>query len=200
MQVTNASTIDEDVDPPQITDVAAESMSGHIAIGPVIQINLIPRVQLNAELLLSSVGYDVTTTVTDEATEDDDAQFVSETFETTRAKFWDLNILPRYHFGPPTKPRFFVTGGVSMRSLAQERKSLTTTDAEGEVETADDDVDVAHTVIRGAVLGAGVQAQDDVGFKLELEFRYTRWFQRTFDTDFARSQRNQAQILVGLTF
>jgi hypothetical protein len=75
-----------------------------------------------------------------------------------------------------------------------------TTDDEGTLETADLDVQPAHTALRGMAIGAGVQIQDDVGFKLEIEFRYTRWFRRTFETDVVNSRKHQAEVLLGLTF
>ncbi len=197
-----ANTIETDIDvePFRTTEVFAESMSSHVGWGPVIQLNFTKRIALNVDLLHRGVGYDVTTTVTDEATDVEDAQFVSERFETGSAKFWDLTLLPRYRFGESGKPRPYVTAGFALRSLSKERGGVQTTDEEGNIETADLDVQPANSVLKGAVFGAGVQIQDDVGFKLELEFRYTRWFRRTFDTDFVRSRRNQAEILVGLTF
>lgn len=191
---------DTTVDPFRTTETVAESTSSHVGWGPVLQINFTRRIALNVDLLHRGVGYDVTTTVTDEATDVQDAQFVSERFETVSAKFWDLTLLPRYRFGDPGKPRPYVTGGFALRSLSKERGYVTTTDDEGNVETADLDLQPAHTAVRGAVFGAGVQIHDDVGFKLELEFRYTRWFRRTFETDFANSRKHQAEILLGLTF
>jgi opacity protein-like surface antigen len=196
----SAIDTDTDVEPFRTTEVLAESMSSHIGWGPVIQLNFTKRIALNVDLLHRGVGYDVTTTVIDEATDVEDAQFVSERFETVSAKFWDLTLLPRYRFGEQGKPRPYLTGGFALRSLSKERGGVQTTDDEGNVESADLEVQPANSVVRGAVFGAGVQIQDDVGFKLELEFRYTRWFRRTFDTEFAGSTRQQAEILVGLTF
>ena len=191
---------DTTVDPFRTTEASAESMSSHVGWGPVIQLNFTRRIALNVDLLHRGVGYDSTTTVIDEATDIDDAQFVSERSETISAKFWDLTLLPRYRFGEPGKPRPYVTGGFALRSLSKERGSVQTTDDEGNIETADLDVEPANSVVRGVAIGAGVQIQDDVGFKLELEFRYTRWFRQTFETGFANSRRHQAEILIGLTF
>jgi opacity protein-like surface antigen len=195
----SAFDTDTGVTPFRTTEVSAESMSSHVGWGPVLQLSFTKRIVLNVDLLHRGVGYDVTTVI-DEATDVDEAQFVSERFETISAKFWDLALLPRYRFGDPGKPRPYVTGGFALRSLSKERGSVQTTDEEGNFETADLDVQPANTVVRGAAIGAGVQIQDDVGFKLELEFRYTRWFRRTFDSGVANSMRNQAEILVGLTF
>lgn len=200
VEVGSAIDTDTAVNPFRTTEVAAESSSSHVGWGPVIQINFTRRIALNVDLLHRGVGYDVTTTVTDEATDVEDAQFVSDRFETVSAKFWDLVLLPRYRFGEPGKPRPYVTGGFALRSLSKERGSVQTTDDEGTVETADLDVQPAHTVVRGMAIGGGVQIQDDVGFKLEIEFRYTRWFRRTFETDFVNSKKHQAEVLLGLTF
>jgi opacity protein-like surface antigen len=195
-----ASDTDTTVNPFRTTEVVAESSSSHVGWGPVIQINFTRRIALNVDLLHRGVGYGVTTTDIDEATDVDDAQFVSERVETVAAKFWDLALLPRYRFAEPGKPRPYVTAGFALRSLSQERGSVQTTDDEGAVETADLDVQPAHTAVRGMAIGAGVQIQDDVGFKLEIEFRYTRWFRRTFETDVVNSRKHQAEVLLGLTF
>jgi opacity protein-like surface antigen len=200
MDATSGVDTDTTVEPFRTTEVVAESMSSHVGWGPAIQLNFTERIALNVDLLHRGVGYDTTTTVVDEATDVEDEQFVSERVETVSAKFWDLTILPRYRFGERGKPRPYVTGGFALRSLSKERGYVQTTDEEGNVESADLDLQPANTAVRGMVFGAGVQIQDDVGFKLELEFRHTRWFRRTFDTDFARSTRQQSEILIGLTF
>jgi hypothetical protein len=200
--IDGGSAIDTDssVVPFRTTEVFSESMSSHMGWGPVVQLYLPRRFALSVDLLHRGVGYDITTAVVDEATDTSDPQIVSEVFETNRAKFWDLVILPRYHFGDPGRPRAYLTSGFSLRSIAKTRGSLTTTDEEGNIEAADQDVQAAHTVIRGLAFGAGIQVEDDVGFKLEIEFRQTLWFRRTFEIDFANSRRHQSEILLGLTF
>jgi opacity protein-like surface antigen len=197
---STGSSTDTSVSPFRTTEGSGESTSGHVGWGPTLQLNFTRRISLNVDLLRRSVGYNSTTTVVDEATEDDDAQFVSERFETVSAKFWDLAVLPRYRFGAPDKPRFFLTGGMALRSLSNERGTVRITDEDRSSETEDLDVQAANSAVRGGVIGAGIQIRDDVGFKLELEFRYTRWFRRTFETSFANSQKHQTEILLGLTF
>lgn len=186
--------------PDRTTEANGESTSGRFGFGPVVQINLTKRISLNVDLMRRSVGYNATTTVTDEATSTTDAEFVSERTENITAKFWDLTLLPRYRFGEPGKRRPYINGGFALRSLSKERGTVQTTDADGDIDSEDLDVQSANSSIRGAAIGAGIQIQDDVGFKLELEFRYTRWFRRTFETVAANSNRNQAEVLLGLTF
>ena len=53
---------------------------------------------------------------------------------------------------------------------------------------------------RVVVIGGGVQFQDDVGLKVDLEVRYTRWLQKTFDAGPVQSNLNQGEFLLGLTF
>jgi opacity protein-like surface antigen len=196
----NSTTTDTARNPDRTTQISGTSNSGHVGWGPTLQLNFTQRISLNVDLLRSSVGYNATTTVNDEATDTQAAKFVSQRAERVTAKFWDLNILPRYRFGKPGKPRPYLTAGVAMRSLSKERGSAQTTDSNGVVDTADFSVPSSHSVVRGGVVGAGIQVHDDVGFKFELEGRYTRWFQRTFETDAVNSKRNQIEILVGLTF
>ncbi len=194
------TTTDTTRNPDRTTQVVGDSSSGHVGWGPVIQLNFTKRIQLNADLMRRSVAYNNKTTMGDAATSTQDAAFVSERDEFINAKYWDLNILPRYRFGQPGKARPYLTAGVAMRSLSKERGTVQTTDADGNTNSADLDVQSAHSSARGGVIGAGVLVHDDVGFKLEIEGRYTRWFQRTFETPGANSQRNQFEILVGLTF
>ena len=61
-------------------------------------------------------------------------------------------------------------------------------------------VDPTRRFSPGVIAGAGFQVEDEIGLKLEIEGRYTRWFQRAFDNGAIRTNMNQVEVMVGLTF
>ncbi len=50
------------------------------------------------------------------------------------------------------------------------------------------------------MLGAGLRLVADVGFKVDIETRYTRWGQRVIQFGGINSNQNQLEFMFGLTF
>ena len=57
-----------------------------------------------------------------------------------------------------------------------------------------------RSTIPGLTTGIGWQFRDEIGVKVDLELRYTRWLRRNFDSPTGQSNLNQAEFVLGFTF
>ena len=170
--------------------------------GAVVRFDLGERFGIGGDFSYRRGGYDSVIDVSEQITDDDDGDLILNTFTETRADFWDVPILGRYYMSDRSSqgPRLFATGGMAVRFVTSVSSQTEVTDDDGVTDTDTTPVDLANDSIFGAVMGFGMRASDDVGLKVDIEFRYTRWFNPIFQTGPANSNANQADIMVALTF
>jgi hypothetical protein len=76
----------------------------------------------------------------------------------------------------------------------------TTTTAPNGTETVDRNPIPTRKMIPGATAGFGLQFVDEFGIHVVPEFRYTRWFGKSFDTLAGRTRPNSLEFVISLTF
>jgi hypothetical protein len=159
------------------------------------------------DVLYKSVGYDsgvtVQTQLTDEEIADgDEPDFLSGNYERTRAKQWDMSLLLRYYHKHRDEegPRFYMSAGPALSTVSGIKSFYEQIYDEGLSDTNSIPIDPARTTVPGVVAAAGVQFRDDFNLKLELEGRYTHWFQRIFDAGLTRSNTDQVEALISFSF
>jgi hypothetical protein len=140
--------------------------------------------------------------VDDPDTEEEDERIIDEYFEQTDASHWDIPVMLRWHDSGPNEQlaRYFFGGGVAVRAVSGIKTYNEHTLPDGSVESNSDPAAPAHRVVPGLVASAGFEFGRDRGFKVTPEVRYTRWLMRTFDSNTTRSNPNQFEFLVGITF
>jgi len=67
------------------------------------------------------------------------------------------------------------------------------------VPVAEEPASPTNKTVIGAVAGAGYQFRGGRHARFTPQIRFTRWTKPTFDSGFARSQRNQIEFLIGIT-
>lgn len=188
--------------PPTVTDTLVESKGAPFTGGGSIRYDFSERLGVGADLLYRRGGYNFTITISEQITDSNStADLLLSTYQETRAHLWDIPILGRYYFkGRASNVRPYVTGGLAMR-FATGVSSITDVTDEDQVTNTDlTTVGPANDSTLGGVLGLGFRAADDVGVKVDVEFRYTRWADPIFQSGPANSNNNQADILVAFTF
>ena len=95
---------------------------------------------------------------------------------TSSESLWDFPLLVKYKF-PGVLARPYIAGGWTYRNLGDQ---------------------LSFSSSNGFVLSSGVRI-GLVLIKISPEFRFTRWDDSPSDPGF-RTNRNQAEILVGVTF
>ena len=129
--------------------------------------------------------------------------------ETTSARLWDIPLLFRYYTKSRFNrgPRVFFEGGAVVRRVTDINTSIETLSSttNPNVEDVTDCCDksparVANPNALGGAAGIGFQLIDDVGIRVVPGFRYTRWFSNAFDDPPTRSEKNQLEVTIALTF
>jgi len=129
--------------------------------------------------------------------------------ETTSARIWDIPVVLRYYTKGRRErgPRVFFEGGGVIRRVTNIKSSVGTTfsttdpDVEDREECCDKTaITPANSPALGGTVGIGFQVIDDVGIRLVPSFRYTRWFNNAFDNPPTRSEKQQLEVSLALTF
>lgn len=191
-------------DPPQMISISSESATKQVPVGPTVHLQFTDRWALTLDALYSRAGYDAVSTTETLPEGEEDPDFISELHERTRANFWDFPLLARYYLtGFREDPsRLYATGGVALRTVSGVSTfSELFIDEDGELSDTDrTPIEPSSAAVAGAVFGAGLRLQDEVGLKMDLEVRYTRWLQRAFDSNVARSSPNEGAVFVSFSF
>lgn len=199
----SATTLTSSSNPPLDTLEYSNNASKRFGGGPTIQFDFSPKLSLNADFLYRRLGYDAGRVVNTQATDKEKAKFVSGDYERTRGDLWDVPVMMRYYRGPVEDEegrRSFVAGGIALRTLSGIRSFNQRVNDKGLSDSTTAPATPLRSTVPGVVVGAGWQFRDEVGVKVDLELRYTRWLQRLFDARTAQSNANQAEILIGFTF
>ncbi len=190
------------------TEYQTTGASSRIGYGITIQARITDHFYVDLSGLLRRIGYQLTTTVSTTTTSvlngtTYPVTTTTSAHEDTRARLIDIPFLVRYYGTGkrPTSPRWFLEAGGAWRLANDIRTSLDTTDASGIVTCCTFTPTVPqHRSSVGAVAGAGIQFVDEFGIHVVPEVRYTRWINPTFDDLTTRSQRNQVEAAISLTF
>jgi opacity protein-like surface antigen len=190
-------------DPPTVTDTLVESKGVPFTGGGSIRYDFSERVGAGVDILYRRGGYNSTITISEQVTDDNSsADLLLSTHEETRAHLWDIPILGRYYFKDRSAGgvRPYVTGGLALRFATGASSITEVTDDDQVTDTDLTTIGPANDSTLGGVMGLGFRAADDVGIKVDIEFRYTRWADPIFQSGPTNSNNNQADILVAFTF
>ncbi|MGP0076427.1 MAG: outer membrane beta-barrel protein [Bryobacteraceae bacterium] len=190
------------------TEYQTTGASSRIGYGLTIQARITNHFYLNLSGLLRRMGYQETTTVSTTVTavlngSTYPSTTTTSTHEDTRTRLIDVPVLLRYYGTGkrPSSPRWFLEGGGTWRLANDIRTSIDSTDANGNVTCCTTTPAVPnHRSAIGATVGAGIQFTDEFGIKVVPEVRYTRWTERIFDNLTTRTQANQVEGDISLTF
>lgn len=159
--------------------------------------------------LYRRIGYTVDSTISTSTTQILNGVSTSTTTNTsthrdTRARLFDFPFMARYYSGtrnPPNGPRWFLEAGGVWRWANGIRSSVSSTDASGNVACCSNiSTPGAHTSSIGVVAGAGVLLIDPLGIHVVPEVRYTRWIDQVFNNGSTRTDQNQLEGSISLTF
>lgn len=189
--------------PPTVTDTLVESKGAPFTGGGSIRYDFSERLGGGVDVLYRRGGYNSTINISEQITDSNSsADLLLSTYEETRAHLWDIPILGRYYFKDRSAGgvRPYVTGGLALRFATGVSSLTEITDEDRVTDTDLTTVGPANGSTIGGVLGLGFRAADDVGVKVDVEFRYTRWADPIFQSGPANSNNNQADVLVAFTF
>lgn len=206
---TLSTTVIDTVD----VDARSNGDSSSYGYGLTTQVAVTNKWAFALELLSSKIEYntirEVTTFIVDPFENVLlETQVVSGN-ETTSARLWDIPLLFRYYHKSRFNrgPRVFFEGGAVVRRVTDINTSIETltSTTNPNVEDVTDCCDksparIANPNALGGAAGIGFQLIDDVGIRVVPGFRYTRWFSNAFDDPPTRSEKNQLEVTIALTF
>lgn len=193
-------------DPQYLIQRGSSSTSGRLSGGATVEFAVADRVSVSLDILYRKVGYNlVSNTILgtdDPDTDDVDERLLLTDYESARANYWDIPLVFRfYHLGrADTRPRAFFDAGVAIRRVSNIRTFRRHVNQDGIIEEDETPITPANDLVFGAVFGGGIQFQGAGGIKVIPEARYTRWTSSTFDAPPSRSNRDQVEIMLGITF
>jgi hypothetical protein len=175
-----------------------------IGYGVTTQLALGSRFALNASLLRHRAEFDMVTNElsgTDIAATAVDERQRTTTIGTTRAWLYTVPVMLRYYNKDRFErgPRVFYGGGLNFRS-ARNIRTESTIDAPTGISESNTPLRASNRIARGFVVGLGAQFVDEIGIRIVPEVRYTRWINKTFDTFSSRSNPNQVEAMISITF
>jgi hypothetical protein len=196
--VANSSTISTEYD--------TTNNSRRIGYGLTGQVAVTDHFAVAIGAYLRRIGYQMTTTISTTTTTVSTGTTTasSSTQESTHARILDFPVLVRYYGidRHTPGPRWFAEGGAALREVSgRVSTSISATDTSGATTCCNTTpAKPANHNSRGFVGGAGVQLIDPFGIRVVPEVRYTRWVEATFDAFSTRSQRNQVEAGITLSF
>jgi hypothetical protein len=174
--------------------------------GLVAQFSFADRWAVAGNVILRRVRFDTATdtyTGTDiESTTADERKLTIDQ-DSSKATFWEYPVVLRRYSKSHSTPghRWFWEGGMAFRRATSVQRSRDTTNPDGTTVCCDQaPLTPAHTVTNGLVAGAGLQFVDDFGVRIVPGVRYVRWLNPTFDFQSVRSNINQIEAGISLTF
>ncbi|MBA3974166.1 MAG: hypothetical protein C0504_08125 [Candidatus Solibacter sp.] len=154
------------------------------------------------DALYRKAGYDeliITQTIVDSG---QTAVPYGSTSERTRAAFWDVPVLLRYTKYQQRGFRPRVTGmiGPSVRFVSgiESYREFVTRNAN--VIQTSTPLTPASRMTPGATAGLGISWKDEIGVKVSVEGRYTRWQKDVFRNGPTLSSRHTLEVMLGFSF
>lgn len=187
-------------------DYATTNASARIGYGVTVNAAIFDHFAVNVSAIYRRIGYQMTTTTTVSTVSTSTNTITNTTtglHEDTRVGALEIPIVLRWYAIPREKrgARFFGEAGLAIRDALNPRTSTDTIDASGNAACCiAGPGKIANRITRGYVAGMGVQVIDPIGIRVVPEVRYTRWSNDTFNTFSTRSQRNQLEAVISLTF
>ena len=178
------------------TTYATTPQGGHFGGGGVVQFALTDRFAAAAALIVRREHFHTTSSTTISGK-------TSSTDEFSSADLLELPILARRYSKSRTEPgaRWFIEAGPSMRWTHNVRSSLQSTDTSNITTCCTENPSpLAHKIGAGVAVGGGYQFVDQFGIHVIPGVRYTRWFQPGFNNLSVRSNQNQVEAGVAITF
>jgi hypothetical protein len=190
------------------TQYQTKNASGRIGYGLTFQARITDHFYVDLSALVRRIGYQLNTTVSTTTTNvlngvSFPVTTSTSTHEDTRARLIDVPLLVRYYGSGkrPDSPRWFLEAGGAWRISNNIRTSLDSTDASGTLTCCTFTPTVPqHRSAIGTVAGAGIQLVDEFGIHVVPEVRYTRWVNPIFSNLTTKTDQNQVEASVSLTF
>jgi hypothetical protein len=179
-------------------------------LGLTGEYNLTDRISLSADFFHHQAEYtqltQIRSGIQDPNSSYDNRQLISVN-EDTRADYWDIPFVARYYGlhhssrkGLAWMKDTYALGGAAYRHVSNIRTGTSTTNADGSTSYNEIPAKPQHTNLLGVIAGAGFKLFEDGKFKSMIEVRYTRWAGYTFQGPAYRSQQNQFQIGLSVTY
>ena len=180
----------------------SEPQQDNWGIGGGVQVNILPRWGITAELMAHSIRFKTGLRADRRETATRPRQLLSNNFVVTEANHWDVPVTLRYYLnGPRQRARPFISGGAAMRMVRNAKSTREIGDIDGgDSEFLNITPEVAADRTMGLVGGLGFELIDDINLKVSVEGRYMRWQEKTFETGLANALRNHVEIMVGVSF
>ena len=162
--------------------------SRRLIVGPSVELRLPAGLGVEFDILYRRFGVDLISNADNLATS-----------VNTSGTSWEFPLLVKYRFGyGPIRP--FVDAGVAWNRISDLSQSIQNVVRRA---TSDNPPELKNRVSTGFVLGAGLDLHP-IFLHITPEIRYTRWGRENFSGANAdalfRSNQNQAEFLVGITF
>ncbi len=170
---------------------ASQDESRPYVVGPSVELRLPKGFAVEVDALYrrvgTSYGYSTSTLLGDGS--------LTNYYSRVRGNSWEFPILGKFYFrGENASWRPYASTGYAFRETWFTADSLTTVNQNGAPVTYAGKEESRRFDV-GAVIGGGVQFRRG-RLALSPEFRYTRWG----GSDFERLKKNQAEVLVGISF
>lgn len=178
------------VDTVQSPRFGFNSNTKRFIIGPTAELRLPFGLGVEVDALYRRINYEGSGTLIDVLTNN-----------RTTGNAWEFPVLAKYRF-PSTVVRPYVAAGVAFDTLSGLTQTVTRTLAPNSVTTRSDiPAELKNKTTKGFVVGAGVEIRA-ILIRLSPEVRFTRWGSSHFEdvNGLLRSNRNQAEFLLGVTF
>jgi len=191
--------------PPLLSEITFDPKRHWVGGGLMIQFAIVERVSVNINALHRRVEYDsirqdVAGVDNPNTPQDDRTLTVIDGW--TRARYLDIPVLARVYNIGRHEPgnRWFFQAGPSLRTVRKVKATVTTTDNDLNVTTADGPLPQFRRNVVGMTAGFGAQFIDPVGTRVIPEVRYTRWLGSSLDVFGAHSWRDQIEFIFSLSF
>jgi hypothetical protein len=179
--------------------------TGKLAIAPTVEFRLTRRISLGAEMQFHYAEYSQTTEVrtgVKDPNSSADSRKVATTADSTKADYWDVPLLAHY-YGLRKKgflTKSYLSAGVELRHVGRVRTGNEITNADGTTAYNENPDRPHHMNDMGFAVGLGLRWVDDFKVKVAPEIRYVRWQGSTFEGPAFRSQVNELQAGLGISF
>lgn len=179
--------------------------SPKLAFGPVFEMRLIRHISVGAELSFHHAEYGQVTMIRTgqkNPAASTDSRPVTTITEASKANLWDIPVLARYHNIRDSGifKGFYPLAGITYRHVGRIRTGNATVNADSSTAYNEIPAPVAHRNLIGFTGGIGYRFVDELGIKIVPEIRFTHFTTDAFHGLSYRSNPNQAQAGVGITF
>jgi len=194
--------VDSDIDYGDVSLLERSTAQSRPAtVGPSLVFRFSDKWALGVDAMYRNTGYDQF--IKSETSPDTgDRVLLSYTNERTRATFWDVPVLLRYTRSQQRgwKPRMTGMIGLSGRFTTGIESYRENVDSKYFVTQTSDPVKPANKLVPGATAGVGIEWKDEIGVRVSVEGRYTRWQKDAFRNGPTVTSRNTVEVLLGLSF